>query len=113
MTNEGAEPHLLIVARKEDGVDGTAMEAFEAIEGGEDFPKSFDEVLTVFTDPGADGYALGELAAGRFLCYATSAPEWTLIRVTSPGSQQRVAAPPEADRGCYVHARWLTIWRTR
>lgn len=69
MTNEGAEPHLMIIARKKDGVEGSAMEAFEAIEGEEDFPNSFDQTVTVFAEPGGSEYGLGELSPGEYVAF--------------------------------------------
>ena len=69
MTNEGAEPHLMIVARKKDDVDGSAQAAFEAIEGEEDFPKSFDQMVSIWTAPGDSDYGMGELTPGEYVAF--------------------------------------------
>ncbi len=69
MTNEGAEPHLMIVARKKDDVESSAQEAFEAIEGEEDFPNSFDQMVSVWTEPGDSDYGMGELTPGEYVAF--------------------------------------------
>lgn len=69
MVNEGSEPHLMIVARKKDEVAGTAQEAFDAIEGEEDFPENFDTLVTVFASSGDSEYGLGELTAGEYVAF--------------------------------------------
>ena len=69
MTNKGTESHLLIIARKHDDVDGSAMDAFEGLKGEDDLPKSFDQVLTVYAEPGDNAYGLGELTAGDYVAF--------------------------------------------
>lgn len=69
LTNAGAEPHVLIVARKLDGVEGSALEAFEALEGEEDFPASFEEVGSAFAAPGASGHGIMDLPSGEYVVF--------------------------------------------
>jgi hypothetical protein len=67
--NAGTEPHLLLVARKLDSVEGTAMEAFEGLEAEEDLPNSFEVAATVFVEPGDTDYGVAELAAGDYVAF--------------------------------------------
>lgn len=69
VTNMGEEPHALIVARKHDDVAEAALDAFQALTGEEDLPNSFDEVATVFAEPGGSDYALAELTPGEYVAF--------------------------------------------
>lgn len=69
VTNSGAEPHVLIVARKLDSVSGSALEAFQAAEREEDVATSFEFAASVFVAPGTSDYALADLAAGDYVVF--------------------------------------------
>ena len=42
---------------------------FEAIEGEEDFPKSFDQMVSIWTAPGDSDYGMGELTPGEYVAF--------------------------------------------
>lgn len=69
VTNTGAEPHLLVVVRKHDDVTAPAVDVFSGLETHEEMLESFDEVATVFVDPGASDYALADIDSGEYVAF--------------------------------------------
>lgn len=69
VTNTGAEPHVLIVARKLDGVAGPALDAFQAAPSEEQLAQSFEFAASVFVAPGTSDHALAELPAGEYVVF--------------------------------------------
>lgn len=69
VTNTGAEPHVLIVARKLDGVAGPALAAFQAAPTEEELARSFEFAASVFVAPGTSDHALAELPAGEYVVF--------------------------------------------
>jgi hypothetical protein len=82
LTNEGNEPHVMILLRKNDGVT-----------------ESFDELLALpeeeanakatvagqgFTDPGGSGYVLADLAPGEYLAMCPLPTGWVDMSAPPP-----------------------------
>lgn len=69
LENTGAEPHVVSIGRKKASVETSALEAFQALEGEEDYPASFDEITDAFAEPGANGFAVAELTPGEYIAF--------------------------------------------
>jgi hypothetical protein len=69
LTNIGEEPHLLLVARKKVDVDGRALDVFNALDGEEELPASFDMVASVFVAPGEDARVVADLEPGDYVAF--------------------------------------------
>jgi hypothetical protein len=69
LTNTGDEAHALIVARKLDDVEGSALDAFNALESEEAFPTAFEQTAAAFAEPGESVYGLADLAPGEYLVF--------------------------------------------
>jgi hypothetical protein len=69
VTNTGAEAHALIVARKLDAVEGSALDAFNGLESDEAFPTAFEPAASVFAEPGDSAHGLAELEPGEYIVF--------------------------------------------
>ena len=69
LVNTGEEAHALIVARKLDDVEGSALDAFNALESEEALPTTFEQAAAVFAAPGDRAYGLADLAPGEYIAY--------------------------------------------
>jgi hypothetical protein len=63
MANEGAEPHVLVVVRKAEGVTQSWDEVMAAGEG----TGLYEDVTSGFAPPGGTGYAVADLAPGEYM----------------------------------------------
>lgn len=69
LANTGDEAHALMVARKLDEVEGSAVDAFNALESEEALPTAFEQAVAVFAEPGDSAYGLVDLAPGEYVAY--------------------------------------------
>lgn len=69
MANTGVEAHVMVVARKLDEVQGSALDAFTALESEEAFSTSFEEAAAVFAEPGGSAYGLLDLEPGEYVVF--------------------------------------------
>ena len=69
LTNTGDEAHALIVAGKLDDVEGSALDAFNALESEEAFPTAFEQAAAAFAEPGESVYGLADLAPGEYVAF--------------------------------------------
>ena len=92
MANTGAEAHALIVGRKLDTVEASALDAFNALESEDAFPSSFEQTAMVFAEPGQSGYALADLTPGEYIAFCP-VPSGTTSE-TAPGD-----GPPHFTQG--------------
>jgi hypothetical protein len=69
LTNTGREAHALIVARKLDDVEGSALDAFNALESEEDLASVFEDTVSIFAEPGDADHGLVDLAPGEYIAY--------------------------------------------
>lgn len=69
LTNAGSEAHALLVARKLDDVEATALDAFNALESEDDLPNFFEDTVSVFAEPGDTAYGLVDLAPGEYIAF--------------------------------------------
>ena len=71
LSNDGEEGHVVVIGRLNDGVTGTAEEAFAAVSEAPDpesaFGESFTEVPGPFAVPGDSEYAYTDLEAGQYV----------------------------------------------
>lgn len=69
LANTGDEAHALIVARKLDEVEGSALDAFNALESEEDLAAAFEPAVSVFAVPGDSVHGLVDLTSGEYIAY--------------------------------------------
>jgi hypothetical protein len=69
LDNTGDEAHALIVARKLDEVEGSALDAFNALESEEAFPTAFEPAASLFAEPGDRAHGLADLEPGEYVAF--------------------------------------------